>query len=556
MNDPLAIAVHNTVFALAVAVPVYGLSRIWRNPPVIYLLWVVVLLKLVAPPALQFDWPMFPQLDSTPDHEQIIGDLPEPSEPSNAAYTNTVDQSQIRSTANTPAMIAQPTNAKNDDNTFWLRLRPILFSVWIGGAIIWALMTTIRIVRFERLLRGTLPASERLRGLTRDVAGKLGLQRVPDIRLAERIEVPLVWCAVRRPIVVLPMRLFRQFDDQQTAMILAHELAHLRRRDHWVRGVELMVSIVHWWNPLAWLIRRQLHQAEDLCCDAWVRRMFPDCARRYAELLLKVAETIHQPRFVSRLLPACRFLNSFSLKARIEMMLQNQFEPCVSKRSMFAVALTTCLVVPLFFGKSEPKLWAAPNQETAGTPTAADAAVKSEFPYAVKFEQGATAFYDGDKITVDEVRGTAETFEPGNIYFIKGTYTLASHDKATLAAYTTAMDAENAKGYSFKAQTMVVDQKQGKFTLFLPMSCRGWPHVTFYPAGGGSDFGGNYIGTGESTLKKWWGTNEKDRKLSAAATESNRANWPLANKQSTTHFWPHTGDQVTKAKKRRRFSSS
>ena len=55
------------------------------------------------------------------------------------------------------------------------------------------------------------------------------------------------------------------------------------------------------------------------------------------------------------------------------------------------------------------------------------------------------------------------------------------------------------------------------------MSCRGWPHVSFYPPDGGSDFGGAYFGTGESTLQNWWGTNEKDRKLSDAAAESNRA---------------------------------
>ena len=62
----------------------------------------------------------------------------------------------------------------------------------------------------------------------------------------------------------------------------------------------------------------------------------------------------------------------------------------------------------------------------------------SEFPYAVKFEQGVTRFLDGDTITILEVRGTADTIMPGNIYWIKGTYTLASHDRAMLAAYTTA----------------------------------------------------------------------------------------------------------------------
>jgi hypothetical protein len=41
----------------------------------------------------------------------------------------------------------------------------------------------------------------------------------------------------------------------------------------------------------------------------------------------------------------------------------------------------------------------------------------------------------GDTITIVEVRGTADTIAPGNIYWIKGTYALASHDRAMSAAF-------------------------------------------------------------------------------------------------------------------------
>ena len=76
-----------------------------------------------------------------------------------------------------------------------------------------------------------------------------------------------------------------------------------------------------------------------------------------------------------------------------------------------------------------------------------------------------------------------------------------------LAAYTTAMDSANGKGAPHKSQTTIVNRGEGTFTLFLPMSCRGWPHVSFYPAEDGGDFGGNYFGTGDSVLKHWWGSN-------------------------------------------------
>src|SRR5690242_13528764 len=58
----------------------------------------------------------------------------------------------------------------------------------------------------------------------------------------------------------------------------------------------------------------------------------------------------------------------------------------------------------------------------------------------VRFETGGTWFRDGDKITIDEIHGTSGRIEPGNLYEIKGSYTLASHDKARLTAYITSSD--------------------------------------------------------------------------------------------------------------------
>src|SRR5262249_20202090 len=108
-------------------------------------------------------------------------------------------------------------------------------------------------------------------------------------------------------------------------------------------------------------------------------------------------------------------------------------------------------------------------------------------------------------------RGTSETMTPGNIYWIKGTYTLASRDRAVLAAFTTARNAGDGKGPTLKVQTTPVSRGSGAFTLFLPMAYKGWPHVSFYPSDGGSDLGGNYFGTGDSVLKRWWGSKQGGR---------------------------------------------
>ncbi|HTQ39819.1 MAG TPA: hypothetical protein VMJ32_12390 [Pirellulales bacterium] len=145
---------------------------------------------------------------------------------------------------------------------------------------------------------------------------------------------------------------------------------------------------------------------------------------------------------------------------------------------------------------------------SAASPGVTPSASDSAFPYVLHFEQGATKFLDGDNITIIEVRGTADTFKSGQIYWVKGAYTLGSHDKAMLAAYTTAKESKDGYGKTFTVQQTDVAKGSGTFTLFLPMSCEGWPHVSMY--GDGESFSGNYFGTGESVLRQWWGEEAKN----------------------------------------------
>jgi beta-lactamase regulating signal transducer with metallopeptidase domain len=201
---------------------------------------------------------------------------------------------------------------------------------------------------------------------------------------------------------------------------------------------------------------------------------------------------------------------------------QHQFGKLTQDRVL--EAQRNLLDIQLKIARLQNKMYTS-ETETAvkrNTPT------NSELPYRVDFAEGASRFLDGDKIKIVEVRGTARTFEPGNIYRIKGTYTLASHDRAQLSAFTTAKEAKDATGPVWKIQTTTVNRGKGTFELFLPMSVNGWPHVSFYPADGGEGFGGIYFGTGDSVLKKWWGSDQVIDKLDANSTPNEPARIVIA----------------------------
>ena len=161
----------------------------------------------------------------------------------------------------------------------------------------------------------------------------------------------------------------------------------------------------------------------------------------------------------------------------------------------------------------------------------------AKFFYEVKFEKGENKFLDGDDITINEIRGDAKTFEPGNNYLIQGRYKLHSHPEAQLSAFTTAKEAKDGVGPIQSIQTQKISKGEADFTIILPMTVRGWPHLSFYNTKSGEGFGGIYFGTGDSVLKESWAFGkliEDEKRDNAHSHNSNDTE--SANDEERTRF--------------------
>jgi len=136
----------------------------------------------------------------------------------------------------------------------------------------------------------------------------------------------------------------------------------------------------------------------------------------------------------------------------------------------------------------------------------------TDFPYAVPFELGFTQFAPGDSITITELRGTSETVAPNESYCVIGTYTLSSCDEAKLAFFATT---PNSGPTPIDPRQMThITKGSGSFCLSKTMEANGYLHLSFYPAGSGSDFGGVYFGQGDWVRRKGW--SHADRPASTA----------------------------------------
>src|SRR2546423_1746173 len=116
-----------------------------------------------------------------------------------------------------------------------------------------------RVLRFRRLL-GRLTPDAVLQERTQSLARRLGLARCPLVYLVAAPISPLVWALGGRARLLVPAGLWQRLGQEQRGLLLAHELAHLRRGDPWLRLLELIVLGLYWWHPVAWWARGRLEE--------------------------------------------------------------------------------------------------------------------------------------------------------------------------------------------------------------------------------------------------------------------------------------------------------
>ena len=106
-----------------------------------------------------------------------------------------------------------------------------------------------------------------------------------NIKQSERVDTPFV-LGLFRPTVYLPYSLA----ESDLEYVVAHERAHIRRKDHWWKLLGFVLLAVYWFHPLLWVAYGLLCRDMELACDERVIRELEQEERRaYAEALLRCA---------------------------------------------------------------------------------------------------------------------------------------------------------------------------------------------------------------------------------------------------------------------------
>lgn len=214
-------------------------------------------------------------------------------------------------------------------------------SVWVGGTAVVLLWNALGIVLFLRRMRRGEPPPAWVVREAQHVADSLRLRRLPTICMTAASLPPMVWCGWRSRLI-LPKRLWRTLDSAGRQAILCHELAHLRRRDHWIQRLNLLVGVLFWWHPVAWWTGRHIQEEADNCCDAWVTWLMPRDRRAYAEALLKTRVFIEKTNRAAPVMSAAVITpGAKRLARRLTMVMTQTIRP---RQSFWGIVLASVVI--------------------------------------------------------------------------------------------------------------------------------------------------------------------------------------------------------------------
>ena len=171
----------------------------------------------------------------------------------------------------------------------WRRVLPYgMIVYWLGVAAM-LVRLTIGLQGGQRLRRVSRTVDEKsiLKALAAQ-ARALGLSYVPAVAYCRRIAVPVV-VGVIRPTILLPLALAANLTPEQVEMLLAHELAHIRRLDPLVNVLQRIIEALLFFHPAVWFVSYRIRIEREHCCDDLVVRG-RGRAEAYASSLLTMAQ--------------------------------------------------------------------------------------------------------------------------------------------------------------------------------------------------------------------------------------------------------------------------
>jgi beta-lactamase regulating signal transducer with metallopeptidase domain len=360
----LTVLLSVTVYSAVIYAAIMLFRLIFKkhaSPRMMYMVWLLLILRLLIPVTIDSGFSLIMLPPSNGSQVQSGLSAPENESGGGALHTYEVAPAAIvdggqQDTAAQYTAAAQP--------GFTWGQPEVLAAAWILGMALMLVQTFAAWVKLRlRISRDALPVPQEWLDIAEKVKTELNIHvRVRMVMIRDFVSPALN--AGIYPTIVMPEQMAEQ-DTERIEFALRHEMTHLKRRDHLVCLLLVILRIVYWFNPVVWLASKQIKMDMETACDsAAVRPMDRDVTKRYAETVLDMYAT-EKVRFVLG-------MGLHSTKKTAERRVRGIF---MRKRSSIpskaaAAVLAAVLLVACFTTACQPVTAEPSDTANVGTPTA------------------------------------------------------------------------------------------------------------------------------------------------------------------------------------------
>lgn len=174
------------------------------------------------------------------------------------------------------------------------------WEAWLAAAVPWLVLAwiagvaflSVRIWRHWCNLKSLLGQAQTTlvwQARVSDLASRFGLHRGIRVLSSARVGTPTLvgWI---RPVILLPLAVSCGFPVAQVELILAHELAHLKRFDHFANLFQVVLETLLFYHPVVHWISRDVRDERELCCDQLALQVTGGSRREFAAALVELEE--------------------------------------------------------------------------------------------------------------------------------------------------------------------------------------------------------------------------------------------------------------------------
>lgn len=170
----------------------------------------------------------------------------------------------------------------------------VLFAVWMLGVIIRSVWILYSYWRFKGELRKSYLLVPKKCNAQQLLLQNMTLMHLSkDIKIVySKYNISPVLIGLLKPTIILPKY---SIPNDELDMIIKHELTHFKKNDLWIKALMLIATILHWYNPLVYLLQKEIHVWSELSCDEdIVMKMSHTERKKYGETILNMIERANQ----------------------------------------------------------------------------------------------------------------------------------------------------------------------------------------------------------------------------------------------------------------------